>query len=122
MESMLCADLAALVEYALARDDQQGRTDENIAMLLDRDNFELDSLYSQWTTDPNDPEVKAAAADRKRRGIKPSPHPLIAPIALRRQELQEIYIKQYTEAVQRYSAPQSDRKLTLAEVLRMRKR
>ncbi|OZE90212.1 hypothetical protein CH302_27565 [Rhodococcus sp. 15-2388-1-1a] len=122
MESMLYADLCALVHDALARDDQQGRTDENIAMLLDRDNFELDSLYSQWTTDPNDPEVKASAADRKRRGIKPSPQPLIAPIALRRPELQEIYIKQYAEAVQRYSTPERDRKLSLADILRMRKR
>ncbi|WP_206492333.1 hypothetical protein [Rhodococcus sp. KRD162] len=119
---MLYVDLAALVHDALARDDQQGRTDENIAMLLDRDNFELDSLYSQWITDPSDPKVKAAADDRKRRGIKPSPRPLIYPIALRRQELADVYIKQYTEAVQRYSTPESDRKLTLADVLRMRKR
>ncbi|WP_143545170.1 MULTISPECIES: hypothetical protein [unclassified Rhodococcus (in: high G+C Gram-positive bacteria)] len=119
---MLCADLCALVHDALARDDQQDRTDENIAMLLDRDNFELDSLYSQWITDPNDPEVKAAAADRKRRGIKPSKQPLIYPIALRRQELAEIHKQRYAEAVQRYSTPERDRKLTLAEVLRMRKR
>jgi hypothetical protein len=122
MESMLYADLAALVHDAIARDDQQGRTDENIAMLLDRDNFELDSLYSQWITDPNDPAVKAAAADRKRRGITPSKQPLIYPIALRRPELTEIYKQQYSDAVQRYSTPETDRKLTLAEVLRMRKR
>lgn len=119
---MLFADLAALVHDALARDDQQGRTDENIAMLLDRDNFELDSLYSQWITDPTDPKVKAAADDRKRRGIKPSPEPMIYPIALRRPELAEIHRTRYTEAVQRYSTPQADRKITLADVLRMRKR
>jgi hypothetical protein len=119
---MLYVDLCALVHDALARDDQQDRTDENIAMLLDRDNFELESLYHQWITDPNDPTVKAEAADRKRRGITPSKQPLIYPIALRRPELTEIYRQRYTEAVQRYSTPELDRKLTLAEVLRMRKR
>lgn len=122
MESMLCADLCALVHDALARDDQQVRTDENIAMLLDRDNFELDSLYSQWTTDPTDPKVKAAAADRKRRGITPPEEPLIFPIALRRPELAEIHRQRYTEAAQRYATPKSDRKLSLADILRMRKR
>lgn len=119
---MLYVDLAALVHDALARDDQQGRTDENIAMLLDRDNFELDSLYSQWITDPSDPKVKAEQAIRKRRGITPPPQPLIYPIALRRPELAEIHRTRYTEAAQRYSTPEAERELTLADVLRMRKR
>lgn len=58
-------------------------TDENLAMLIDRLDYWLTSEYAQWTTDPDDPEVKAARAERKRRGHKPPPVPIISPVAHR---------------------------------------
>lgn len=58
-------------------------TDENIARLLDRDDFYLNSEYQSWITDPDDPEVKRARAQRKRAGIKPPPKPVLVPVAKR---------------------------------------
>lgn len=43
----------------------------------------LSAVYSQWVTDPEDPEVKRARAERKRAGVKPPPRPIIFPVARR---------------------------------------
>ncbi len=48
-------------------------------MFLDRFDYFLRSEYASWITDPDDPEVKAERALRKRQGIKPPPQPLIPP-------------------------------------------
>lgn len=58
-------------------------TDENIARLVDREDFWLGAEYSGWITDPTDPEVKRQRAERKRQGYKPSPVPIIPPVAVR---------------------------------------
>lgn len=58
-------------------------TDENLAMLIDRLDYWLSSEYTQWTTDPDDPEVKRARAERKKSGEKPPPNPIIIPVAQR---------------------------------------
>lgn len=115
-------DLCALVHDALERDTQQHRDSENIAMLLDRDNFYLDAEYQQWITDPNDPKVKADHLARKQRGVTPPPKPMLYPVALRRPELAEIHMTRYREIAEHYASPAADRPMTLAEVLKMRKR
>lgn len=58
-------------------------TDENIARLVDREDYWLNSEYASWTTDPDDPEVKAAREHRKESGAKPPSHPILYPVALR---------------------------------------
>lgn len=58
-------------------------TDENLALLVDRLDYWLGTEYAGWVTDPNDPEVKRERAERKRSGVKPSPIPIIPPVAKR---------------------------------------
>lgn len=72
-------DLALLIEGL----DEWTRTDENIARLVDREDYWLNSEYAQWTHDPDDPEAKRRAAERKLRGIKPPPTPILFPVAAR---------------------------------------
>lgn len=59
------------------------RDSENLAMLVDRDDYWLNSEYASWTSDPDDPEAKAERERRKRAGIKPPPLPILPPIACR---------------------------------------
>lgn len=66
-------------------DYEWGYTDENIASLIDREDYWLNAEYQSWTTDPEDPEVKKAHEQRKRSGAKPPPKPIIYPIAQRPQ-------------------------------------
>lgn len=58
-------------------------TDENLALLVDRLDYWLSSEYTGWVTDPEDPEVKQARAERKRSGAKPPPVPIVPPVAQR---------------------------------------
>ena len=80
-------------------------------MLLDRDDFWLNSEYRSWITDPEDPEVKRAQAMRKARGIKPPQHPILAPVALRPKQFAEIRRKQYEEAIVDREPVVGDRKI-----------
>lgn len=68
-------------------------------MLVDRDDYWLNSEYAQWITDPDDPEVKRTRAERKRRGVKPSPVPILPPIACRPPDLDEIRREQYEKTI-----------------------
>lgn len=73
-----------MVEHALAdKQSEWTHTDENLAMLIDRLDYWLTTEYAGWVTDPDDPEVKRARAERKRSGKKPPPVPIIPPIAKR---------------------------------------
>ncbi|TVS29796.1 hypothetical protein [Corynebacterium sanguinis] len=74
-----------MVEQAL---DEPGAqewtyTDENLANLVDHLAYWLGTEYVGWVTDPDDPEVKKARAERKRSGEKPPPVPIIPPVARR---------------------------------------
>jgi hypothetical protein len=67
----------------------------NMADLVDLLSYWLTSEYAKWTHDPDDPETKRRAAERKRRGIKPPPHPLIPPVAHRPPSVAAKYEDQY---------------------------
>jgi len=88
-------------------------------MLLDRDDYWLNSEYAQWTTDPDDPEVKRAREERKRSGVKPPPTPVIAPVALRPKDMGEIRRKQYMEALLPKVQVKAEKKLTAREFAQM---
>lgn len=82
------------VDLAMLYDglDDWTHTDENIARLVDREDYWLNSEYRQWTTDPNDPEVKAARAERLRKGTKPPPLPVLFPVAARPRDLHDTLV------------------------------
>ncbi|WP_418346166.1 hypothetical protein [Rhodococcus pyridinivorans] len=68
-------------------------------MLVDRENYWLNSEYASWVTDPNDREVKEERLRRQRLGIKPPPMPLLPPVALRPPDLAQLRLSQYDTAV-----------------------
>lgn len=79
----LCVfELTPMIDHALAPQEWT-YTDENLALLVDRLDYWLGSEYAGWVTDPDDPEVKKARAERKKSGVKPPPVPLIIPVAKR---------------------------------------
>lgn len=71
-----------MIEHAL-QPQEWSHTDENLALLVDRLDYWLTNEYSSWVTDPDDPEVKKARAERKKSGKKAPPVPLITPVAQR---------------------------------------
>lgn len=91
-------DVAILLKEVLENVDQSAFDSENLAMLVDRDDFYLNSEYSQWVTDPNDPQVKAERARRLKYGIKPPPVPVLRPVAMRRAELTAVLSKRYASS------------------------
>lgn len=111
-------DLAALLDDAAEQDARAADLAENLAMLVDREHYWLTSEYASWTTDPDDAEVKAARAQRKRDGIKPPPRPLLTPVACRAPEATARLLEQHLADVARYSKPAE--KLSVAEYNRIR--
>ena len=80
--TMTSTELTPMIEHALAL-QEWSHTDENLANLVDHLAYWLGSEYAGWVTDPDDPEVKKARAERKKSGVKPPPVPLITPVAQR---------------------------------------
>jgi hypothetical protein len=56
-------------------------TDENIARLVDRDDFHLNGVYAGWTADPDDEPTGPRPT--------PPPVPVLDPVAVRPPELTE---------------------------------
>lgn len=88
-----------MLKRALELDAQAARDSENLAMLVDRDDYWLNSEYAQWITNPDDPEVKAERARRLKQGIKPPPRPLLEPVAQRPPDLANRMVEKYIAAL-----------------------
>jgi hypothetical protein len=109
---MPVVDLVALVrglppDSATARAElgdmaHWGPHEENTARFLDVMNSWLEYEYSRWTTDPEDQEFQAEMRARKRAGIKPPPHPVIMPVAMRPESLAAARLEQYIEESTRH--------------------
>jgi len=122
LATMPYLDVAALITDAEARDAQLARDSENLAMLVDRTDFDVTFEYVQAITDPDDPEVKAERARMAKKGIKPPPTPIYPPVAHRAPEVTEEMVRAYREAQQPYQAPESTKpksKLALLNQARM---
>ncbi|MDF3308710.1 hypothetical protein P3H15_27205 [Rhodococcus sp. T2V] len=100
-------DVVAMLEDAEEQDQQRFRDSENLAMLVDREDFYLTGEYVDKITDPDDPEVKAARERRKRAGIKPPPVPVLRPIALRRADLTELRTEQHDALMAQFTQPRA---------------
>lgn len=73
----------------------------NLADLVDLMRFWLVAEYQKWITDPDDPEVKAREAERKRSKIKPPPTPIVPPTAARPPSVAAVYEREYLAAMAR---------------------
>lgn len=81
-------------------------TASNLADLLDVIHAQLSYEYANWTTDPEDPAVKRARAERKRAGLRPPPHPLIPPIAARPTSVADRKLTEYREMTRQWNPEQ----------------
>lgn len=108
-------DLASMLEQAGEWETQSARDSENLAMLVDRDDYWLNSEYASWTSDPDDPEAKRERARRKRDGIKPPPLPILPPVAMRPPELAAKRAEQYRGAMPK-PAPVGADKVSVREL------
>lgn len=75
----------------------------NVAELVDLASFFLQNEYAKWIHDPDDPETKRRMAERKRSKVKPSPIPLIPPVAHRPPSVDGIYHERYLQLLAEHS-------------------
>lgn len=85
-----------------------GWHEENTARLYEALNYWLELAWIDRTTDPDDPEVKRDRIEAKRAGIKPPPHPLIPPVALRPSEVADERFQAYLEEVGHYQTKRQE--------------
>lgn len=78
---------------------------ENTARLLEIESYKLELAWSDRTLDPNDKDVKRERLAAERAGIKPPPHPMVPPIAMRPHEIGEQRLQEYLDVVAKYGAP-----------------
>lgn len=118
LATMWHVDLAILIEELKP---DWTNTDENLARLVDRLDYELQANYARATTDPNDPDVKREREARRRAGHKPPPLPIIRPVAVRPQALHSLLLEQTQALIEQHEKPKQ-KKMTLAELREMRAR
>ncbi|NIL77601.1 hypothetical protein [Rhodococcus sp. B10] len=94
-----------MLNHALEVLDQEARDSENLAMLVDRKDYWLTSEYRSWVTDPDDPEVKAERERFKK--VKPSPRPLIPPVAQRHPDITAALLQRHRDESAKY-APKAE--------------
>lgn len=107
--------------------DRWTQTDENIARLVDREDYWLNSEYTTWVTDPDDPETKRAREQmkaRRRAGYRPPPTPLLSPVAVRPADVTEQIIEELLAEQAKYGfdSEPKDKKITIAELRAMRRK
>lgn len=112
-------DLLALIrklprESALAREESGAWSDwdahkENTARLLEIEAYKLDLAWADRTVDPDDREVKLERLAAQRAGIKPPPHPMIPPIAMRPHEIREQRLQEYLKEAAAFRAPKREK-------------
>lgn len=110
-------DVGRLINELYDRDMRELRDSENLAMLVDRVDFDATFEYSGAVTDPEDPDVKQEQARRKKAGIRPPPTPLWRPVAQRASELREQLIKDYEEEAKKYNLAAPGKKMGLSDLM-----
>ncbi|MEV6897446.1 hypothetical protein [Amycolatopsis sp. NPDC051372] len=101
----LIRQLPAESRLAQQETDGWGPDQENQARLVDLAYYQVERAYIAANTDPEDPELRYQRAEAKRRGIKPPPAPIIAPVALRPARVAERMWAEYHAEVEKYSIP-----------------
>jgi hypothetical protein len=91
-------------DSALAREESGPWGDwdahkENTARLLEIEAYKLELAWIDRTTDPNDKDVKRERLKAERAGIKPPPHPMVPPIAMRPPEIREERLQEYLDVL-----------------------
>jgi hypothetical protein len=85
--------------------DHWGPHEENTARLLEAQAYRLELDWADRTVDPNDDETRRARAQAKRDGIKPPPHPMVPPVALRPPKLAEQAYEEFFARLEQHRTP-----------------
>lgn len=83
--------------------------EENTARLYEVLAYTLELAWADRTVDPEDREVRKKRREDEARGVKPPPHPIVPPVALRPLALADQRREAYLAEVALYSAPQRER-------------
>jgi hypothetical protein len=78
---------------------------ENTARLLEIEAYKLELAWIDRTTDPDDREVKLERLAAERAGIKPPPHPMVPPIAMRPHEIGQQRLQEYLDEAASFRTP-----------------
>lgn len=115
------ADLLSFIrklprDSALAREEagEWGDWDahkENTARLLEIESYKLELAWIDRITDPDDREVRRERLEAERAGIKPPPHPMVPPIAMRPAGIGEERLQEYLDAVSAFGPPPREPRL-----------
>jgi hypothetical protein len=78
-------------------------TDENLALLLEIQSYQLELNWVDRITDPDDPEVKRERALARK--TRPPEHPLVPPVAVRPRRIAEQRYETYLEKLMQQQIP-----------------
>lgn len=99
---------SALADLLSEGEAEWGAHEENTAQLFEVQSYLLELEWTEKTTDPNDPAVKAEREAARSKGIKPPRKPLVPPVALRPKKLAE---QRYDEYVQKLTESQTPKRI-----------
>lgn len=97
---------SALADLLSEGEAEWSAHEENTAVLLEVQSYLLDLEWTQRTTDPDDPAVKAEREKARASGIRPPKRPLVPPIALRPKRLAEQRYEEYLQKLAEAQTPQ----------------
>lgn len=88
---------SALRRLLLGDHAEWGPDEENRALLLEVQAYQLQLDWTDRTTDPDDPAVRRERAEAKRNGLKPPKRPAVPPVAQRPAGIAEERLKAYID-------------------------
>lgn len=115
IRELAATDGSSLRRHFLGEHAEWGPHQENTARLLDAQAYWLDWEWQEKAVGPNDPQVRRARAEARRRGTRTPRRPLIPPVAARPRGVHEQHLLEYLEQVAELSAPAAHRVVTLDE-------
>jgi hypothetical protein len=106
---------SALADLLTDGTAEWGPHEENTARLLEAQDYALQLVWVDRTTDPEDRELKRERAAALREGIKPPKRPMIPPTAYRPKPLAAQRLQEYLDLVEAYQLPDGPQFLSLDE-------
>ena len=97
---------SALADLLTDGEAEWGPHEENTALLLEVQNYQLELAWVDRITNPDDPKVKEERRKADASGIKPPRKPLVPPIAHRPKKLAEQRYEEYLHSLTEASKPQ----------------
>lgn len=99
------------LRYLLLGDHAEwGPDEENRALLLEVEAYQLQLDWTDRTTDPDDPAIRRERLEAKRKGLKPPKRPVVPPVAQRPGGIAEERLRAYIDELASHE-PQSTKEI-----------